>query len=62
MNKKKIIIVLLFIAAIAAFFAFDLGRFFSLSYLKQSQDGFAQLYAQKPALVIGAFLDRKSVV
>ena len=55
MDKKKITIALLFIAAIAAFFAFDLGRFFSLSYLKQSQDGFAQLYAQKPALVLGAF-------
>jgi pyruvate/2-oxoglutarate dehydrogenase complex dihydrolipoamide dehydrogenase (E3) component/uncharacterized membrane protein YdjX (TVP38/TMEM64 family) len=55
MNKKKIIIAVLLVAAIAAFFVFDLGRFFSLAYLKQSQAGFAELYAQQPALVIGVF-------
>ncbi len=55
MDKKKIAIALLFVAVIAAFFIFDLGRFFSLDYLKQSQEGFAELYAQKPALVIGTF-------
>ncbi len=55
MNKQKIIILVALVIAIAAFFAFDLGRFFSLGYLKQSQDSFAQSYAQNPALFIGAF-------
>ena len=55
MDKKKTIVLLALAAFIVAFFVFDLGRFFSLSYLKQSQDGFAQLYAQNPALVMGAF-------
>ncbi len=55
MDKKKITIALFFVVAVSVFLVFDLGRFFSLSYLKQSQAGFAALYDQKPALVIGAF-------
>ncbi|MGL4573332.1 MAG: FAD-dependent oxidoreductase, partial [Burkholderiaceae bacterium] len=55
MQKKKIIIVGLIVALIAAFFVFDLGRFFSLQYLKDSQASFGQLYAQNPLLIISSF-------
>ena len=41
--------------AIGAFFAFDLGRFFSLAYIKSAQAKFAALYAARPLQIIGAF-------
>ena len=41
MNKNKLVLVVVVIAAIVAYFAFDLGRFFSLAYLKASQAGWA---------------------
>ena len=43
------------LALVAGFFAFDLGRFFSLAYIKGAQADFAALYAARPALIIGAF-------
>ena len=55
MNPRKIIASVLLIACIAVFFGFDLGRFFSLAYLKESQESFAALYAQRPALVVLVF-------
>ena len=45
MSKKKLLIVALLLALIAAFFAFDLGRFLSLDYIKSRQAEFAALYA-----------------
>ena len=55
MNKKKLVIVVVLLAAVTAYFAFDLGRFFSLDYIKGSQAKFAELYAAQPALVIASF-------
>jgi pyruvate/2-oxoglutarate dehydrogenase complex dihydrolipoamide dehydrogenase (E3) component/uncharacterized membrane protein YdjX (TVP38/TMEM64 family) len=55
MNAKKLIALLAIIAALIAFFAFDLGGYLSLDYLKGSQQKFATLYAEKPVLVIGSF-------
>jgi pyruvate/2-oxoglutarate dehydrogenase complex dihydrolipoamide dehydrogenase (E3) component/uncharacterized membrane protein YdjX (TVP38/TMEM64 family) len=55
MNFKKITVFIAIAILILAFFFFDLGRFFSLEYLKQSQAQFAQLYAQNPGAVIGGF-------
>src|SRR5262245_663303 len=55
MNKDKLVLVVVVIAAIVAYFAFDLGRFFSLVYLKSSQAEFAALYDTHPAAVIGVF-------
>lgn len=55
MNKSKIVLIIALIAAIIAFFALDLGRFFTLEFIKQSQAQFGDLYAQKPLLVIGSF-------
>ena len=55
MNLKKIAVLTIVAAGIVAFFALDLGRFFSLAYLKQSQSSFAELYNQRPALVPAVF-------
>jgi pyruvate/2-oxoglutarate dehydrogenase complex dihydrolipoamide dehydrogenase (E3) component/uncharacterized membrane protein YdjX (TVP38/TMEM64 family) len=54
-DKKKIIILLAIVAAIAAFFILDLGRYLSLDYIKGSQQKFADLYAANPATVIASF-------
>jgi pyruvate/2-oxoglutarate dehydrogenase complex dihydrolipoamide dehydrogenase (E3) component/uncharacterized membrane protein YdjX (TVP38/TMEM64 family) len=54
-SKKKLLIVALLVALVLAFFAFDLGRFLSLGYLKSQQANFAALYAASPWLVIGAY-------
>ena len=55
MNKKKIIILLAIIAAAIAFFALDLGRFFSLAYIKQSQQTFSELYNARPVFITAVF-------
>jgi len=55
MNKKKLIVLLLVLAGIAAFFAFDLGRAFSLAYVKGAQGDLAALYAARPLAVIGGY-------
>jgi pyruvate/2-oxoglutarate dehydrogenase complex dihydrolipoamide dehydrogenase (E3) component/uncharacterized membrane protein YdjX (TVP38/TMEM64 family) len=55
MNKNKLVVLVVVAALIVAFFAFDLGRFFSLAYLKSSQAQFAELYQARPVLVIGAY-------
>ena len=54
MNNKKLIFVVL-AALIAAFFIFDLGRFFDLQYLKSEQAALNTLYENKPLLVILSF-------
>jgi dihydrolipoamide dehydrogenase len=48
-NHSKLILVLLIIALAIAFFAFDLGRYFTLSNLKAQQASFAQYYARNAA-------------
>ena len=55
MNNKKLVLAIVLLVLIAAFFVFDLGRFFSLAYLKSSQAEFAELYGNHPAAVIGVF-------
>jgi pyruvate/2-oxoglutarate dehydrogenase complex dihydrolipoamide dehydrogenase (E3) component/uncharacterized membrane protein YdjX (TVP38/TMEM64 family) len=55
MNTKKIALLLGLVALVAAFFVLDLGRFFSLDYIKTAQGEFASLYSAQPLLVIGAF-------
>jgi pyruvate/2-oxoglutarate dehydrogenase complex dihydrolipoamide dehydrogenase (E3) component/uncharacterized membrane protein YdjX (TVP38/TMEM64 family) len=51
LNPRKLIIAALLLAGIAAFFALDLGRYFSLAFIKESQASFAALYAQRPVFV-----------
>ena len=55
MKTKQWVIAALVLVAIAAFVALDLGRYLSLDYLKQSQQGFTQLYADRPAVVLLSF-------
>ncbi len=52
MNPRKLTIALLLLAGIAAFIVLDLGRYFSLAALKESQGTIANLYAQRPLLVV----------
>lgn len=57
MNLRKLMLLVVVVLGIVAFFAFDLGRFFSLDFLQQSQARFAELRAQQPlALAAGYFL------
>ncbi len=55
MSRSKLIVVAGVIALVVAFFAFDLGHYLSLDYLKQRHVDFAALYAQQPLLVIGVY-------
>ena len=55
MNKNKLLLVLGLLAAVIAFFVFDLGRFFSLDYIKGAQADFAALYAAQPVRVVAVF-------
>jgi uncharacterized membrane protein YdjX (TVP38/TMEM64 family) len=55
MNKNKLVVAIVLLALIIAFFVFDLGHYFSLAYLKSSQAQFAALYDNHPAAVIGVF-------
>jgi len=55
MSKKKLLIVALLVALVVAFFAFDLGRFLSLEYIKSRQAEFTALAGEKPLLVGGSF-------
>lgn len=52
-NRKLLIIVL--VALVAAFFYFDIGRFFSLEYLKSEQAALKTLYENKPIPVLAVF-------
>ena len=55
MNNKKTALWLALVLAVAAFFVFDLGRFFSLSYVQGVQSELAALFASSPLVVVGAF-------
>jgi uncharacterized membrane protein YdjX (TVP38/TMEM64 family) len=52
---KKLLVLGVIAAAVAAFFAFGLQQYLTLDYLKSAQGRFAQLYAEQPAMVIGAY-------
>ena len=57
MNPRKTLLLITVLLALAVFFVFDLGRFFSLDFLKDSQARFAALREQQPlALAAGYFL------
>ena len=55
MNSRKLIIAVLLMACIAAFFALDLGRFLSLAFIKDSQSSFQALFEQNPVGVVLVF-------
>ena len=55
MRLQKILILLVFAIGFIAFFAFDLGRFFSLDFVKQSQGQIADMYADQPVKISLAY-------
>ncbi len=55
MNARKLLLLAVLAGLVAAFFALDLGRFFSLDYIRGARADFAALYDARPAAVIGGF-------
>lgn len=53
---KKIIIALIIAGCFAAFFIFDLNRYFTLSYIKESRDQFDIFYTDNTVLTITAYM------
>ncbi len=53
--KNKILIFILLVVGIVAFFAFDLGRFLTLDYLKSSRLEFQSFYDLHPVKAVAAF-------
>ncbi len=56
MSKQKLLIAAALVALLVAFFAFDLGRFLSLDYIKSRQGDFTALYEANPLQVAAVFL------
>jgi pyruvate/2-oxoglutarate dehydrogenase complex dihydrolipoamide dehydrogenase (E3) component/uncharacterized membrane protein YdjX (TVP38/TMEM64 family) len=54
-NLRKLLLLAALALGIGAFFAFDLGRFLTLDYLKNSQSAFADLYASQPVKVAAVY-------
>ena len=54
-NLRRILLLVVVVLGIVAFFAFDLDRFLSLEQLKQSQATFADLHASSPLQVALAY-------
>ena len=48
MKKSKIVLILVVIALIAAFFIFDLGRYFSIDFFKSQQSAIESYYQANP--------------
>lgn len=55
MKGSKLVIFAVIAAAIALFFYFDLGHYFSLAYLKSSQQSFAAYYAEHPVSTLAIY-------
>jgi len=55
-NKKKLLIAAVVVALIALFFAFDLGRFFTLESLKTNRDVLTSFYQKNRFITAGAFI------
>ncbi len=55
MSKQKIIILIAIVAAIGAFFAFDLGRFLDLAFFKEQQNAIEAYRLDHPLLTAGIF-------
>jgi uncharacterized membrane protein YdjX (TVP38/TMEM64 family) len=49
--KTKLILAVVIVAVIAAFFIFDLGQYLSLDYLKSQKESLNALYAENPVLI-----------
>ncbi|HKL48080.1 MAG TPA: hypothetical protein VJ882_00370, partial [Desulfuromonadales bacterium] len=54
-TSTKVILVIVIAALVTAFFAFDLGQYLTLDYLKARQYEFQQFYVSHRMLTLGAF-------
>ena len=54
-NRKKAAIVIVVLMLAGLFFLLGLHRYLTLSFIKESMDGFRELYAQRPFLVSASF-------
>ncbi|RMF48563.1 MAG: hypothetical protein D6751_00045, partial [Deltaproteobacteria bacterium] len=54
-KKSRLILVVVIILAVIAFFAFDLGRYFTLDYLKARQATFDAYYAEHTARTLAIY-------
>ena len=55
-SHRKIVIVFVIISIIGAFKIFNIGQYFTLSYIKESQESFELLYTESPVAVIAAYI------
>ncbi len=55
-NIKRIVVVLIIVGLVAVFKIFNLGDYLSLSYIKESQHNFQELYAENSAAVIAVYM------
>jgi pyruvate/2-oxoglutarate dehydrogenase complex dihydrolipoamide dehydrogenase (E3) component/uncharacterized membrane protein YdjX (TVP38/TMEM64 family) len=55
MKTNKSIALVALVALIALFFVFDLGRYFSLAFIKEQQSSFAALYDERPIFITIVF-------
>jgi pyruvate/2-oxoglutarate dehydrogenase complex dihydrolipoamide dehydrogenase (E3) component/uncharacterized membrane protein YdjX (TVP38/TMEM64 family) len=55
MRPARIALLTVLVALIAAFFIFDIARFLNLDFLRASQDGIADIYAEHPILTAAIF-------
>lgn len=53
---QKIVLVLVLFVLVGMFFILDLGQYFSLEYIKQSQQRFQALYAERTITVIAVYM------
>jgi len=53
---KQVTVALIALTIVLIFIVFDLNRYFTLSYIKASQDKFALLYTEHPVLAIGSYM------
>jgi uncharacterized membrane protein YdjX (TVP38/TMEM64 family) len=53
---KKTVIIILIAGCAAVFFAFDLDRYFTLSYIKESREGFREFYELNRVFTIAIYM------
>ncbi|MEP7157651.1 MAG: FAD-dependent oxidoreductase, partial [Betaproteobacteria bacterium] len=56
MKKSKILVILVVVALVAAFFIFDLGKYFSIDYFKSQQAAINAYYGEHQLAAIGIFM------
>ena len=54
-GKKKYIAIIVMAALFAAFFAFDLGQYLTLDYLKSQKESFAAFYDKNQGMTIAIY-------